>query len=203
MKSFFGQTSQQQDAESAFYWRNLEAVANKLQCLQKCWELYLNGEVESPLFIDSPRRTLDALDWAYKPVFDSGDYTWRQWLEEPGWKTGIFAEHSVLLFPLLQFDVSGNAIDVWGFTAYDLDGRQFGNGGDSIELDRRGNLIIEGELPPPARPMDIPLKDFLRGLDYMIAHGGRTKEEVEQTRHRVQERMQQFRNARKQQGQNK
>lgn len=196
MKSFYGQTAQQQDAQCAYYWGNLEAQANKQQRLQNCWEQYLDGKVPSPLFIDRPRRTADALDWAYKPVFDSGDYTRRQWLEAPGWETGCFCEHSVIVFPRIQYDGAGNALDVLGLTLYDLDGRRFGDGEDWIELDRRGRLIIEGELPEPARPLDVPLKTFLNGLDYVIAHNGRTPQEVAASRRRVQERVQQFRDER-------
>lgn len=196
MKSFFGQTDRQQDELIALYWGNLEAEADKRRRLQFCWEQYLSGAVQSPLFIDSPRRTLDALRWAYNPIFESGDYTRRDWLEVPGWETGVFCEHVVILFPILQYDEAGNTLDVLGLTLYDLDGRRFGDGEDWIELDRRGRLIIEGELPEPARPLDVPLKEFLSGLDFMIAHNGRSKAEIEQTRRRVRERQQQFRNER-------
>lgn len=179
------------------YWGNLTAQADKRRRLQKCWEMYLNGEVESPLFIDSPRRTADALDWAYRPIFERGDDTRRQWLEAPGWETGCYCEHVVIVFPRIQFDEAGNALDVSGLTLYDLEERPFGeSGADSVELDRRGNLIIEGELPEPARPLDVPLKTFLKGLDFMISHGGRTPQEVAATRRRVWERTQQFRNER-------
>ncbi len=180
------------------YWDNLEADAGKRRCLQSCWEMYLDGKVESPLFIDSPRRTLDAIDWAYSPVFESGDYSRREWLEVPGWETGCFCEHSVIVFPRIQYDGAGNALDVLGLTLYDLDGRRFGDGEDWIELDRRGRLIIAGELPEPARPLEVPLKTFLKGLDFMISHGGRTPQEVAATRRRVWERTQQFRNERNQ-----
>ena len=197
MKSFYGQTAQQQDAQCAFYWDNLEAEADKRRRLQSCWEQYIDGKVPSPLFIDSPRRTLDALDWAYRPIFERGDDTRRRWLASPGWETGCVAEHAIIAFPRIQFDEAGNAVDVLGFTAYDLDERPFGeSGADSIELDRRGNLIIEGELPDPARPLSVPLKSFLKGLDFVIAHNGRTPQEVAATRRRVRERAQQFREER-------
>lgn len=196
MKSFFGQTDQQQDAEIAFYWGNLEAEADKRRRLQFCWEQYLSGAVQSPLFIDSPRRTLDALRWAYNPIFESGDYTRREWLEVPGWETGVFCDHVVIVFPRIEIDANGKAVDVLGLTLYDLDGRPFGDGEDWIELDRRGNLILEGELPEPARPLDVSLHHFLSGLDFMIAHNGRSKAEIEQTRRRVRELQQQFRNER-------
>lgn len=196
MKSFFGQTDKQQDDEIARYWGNLEAEADKRRRLQKCWEMYLNGEVPSPLFIDRPRRTADALRWAYAPVFESGDYTRREWLSEPGWETGLLAEHCIILFPRIQYDEAGNAVDVLGFSCYDLDERRFGDGGDSVELDRHGNLIIEGDLPEPARPLNVPLLHFLEGLSYMLSHGGRSKDEVEQTRRRVAERARQFREER-------
>ncbi len=199
MKSFFGQTDQQQDAEIALYWGSLEAEANKRQRLQSCWELYLSGAVQSPLFVDSQRRTQAAIDWAYTPVFQSGDYSRREWLEVPGWETGVFAEHFVIIFPQIDFDATGNAVDVLALTLYDLDERPFGDcSADSIELDRSGNLIIEGELPDPARPLDVSLNYFLKGLDYMIAHNGRSQAEVEQTRRRVRERQQHFRNERQQ-----
>ncbi len=98
MKSFYGQTDRQQDVETARYWSNLEAEADKRRRLLKCWKQYLDGKVPSPLFIDRPRRTQAAIDWAYRPVFDSGDYTRREWLIEPGWETGLFAEHFVIVF---------------------------------------------------------------------------------------------------------
>ena len=193
MKSYYGQTAQQQEAQCAFYWGNLTAQADKQRRLQKCWEMYLNGEVESPLFIDSQRRALDAIDWAYKPVFESGDYTRRDWLNDPDWETGCFCDHSVIVFPRFQRDGAGNVVDVKGATLYDLDGRKFGDGEDWIELDRRGRLIIDGDLPEPARPLDVPLKTFLKGLDFMLSHNGRTPQEVAATRRRVQERARQFR----------
>lgn len=197
MKSFYGQTAQQQDAQCAFYWGNLEAEADRRRRLKSCWEMYLDGKVESPLFVDVPRRTLDAIDWAYRPIFERGDDTRRQWLEAPGWETGVFCEHRVIIFPRIEFDASGRAVDVAGCTLYDLDGRTFGDDNrESVELDRRGRLIIEGELPDPARPLNVPLKSFLKGLDYLIAHNGRTPQEVAATRRRVKERAQQFREER-------
>ena len=197
MKSFYGQTNRQQDAEIARHWDNLEAEADKRRRLRQCWEKYINGEVPSPLFVDRPRQTQAAIDWAYRPVFERGEDTRRQWLEAPGWETGVFAEHRVIVFPRIQFDEAGNALDVAGLTLYDLDERGFGeSGADSVELDRRGNLIIEGELPEPARPLNVPLLDFLKGLDFMLSHGGRTPQEVAATRRRVKERAQQFREER-------
>lgn len=199
MKSFFGQSERQQDAEVALYWNNLEAEANRRHRLRFCWNQYINGTVQSPLFIDKIRRSQVALDWAYKPIFESGDYTRLQWLYIPGWETGVFCEHFVIVFPRIKYNSNGAAVDVLGLTLYDLDERLFGVAGlESVELDRNGKLILEGALPEAARPMNIPLKRFLIGLDYMIAHNGRSKAEVEQTRRRVAQLSQQFRNERMQ-----
>lgn len=204
MKSFYGQTYKQQDAEIARHWDNLTAQADKQRRLQKCWEQYINGEVPSPLFVDRPRQTQAAIAWAYRPVFERGDDTRRQWLEAPGWETGVFAEHRVIVFPRIQYDEAGNTLDVAGLTLFDLDERGFGeSGADSVELDRRGNLIIEGDLPDPARPLNVPLLHFLEGLDYLIAHNGKTPQEVAATRRRVKERAQQFRAERLQKEMNK
>lgn len=199
MKTIIGQTKQQQDAEIALYWDNLEKEASRRQRLQLCWSLYISGAVQSPLFIDKPRRIQRALDWAYRAVFESCDYIRRQWLDIPGWETGVFAEHFVIVFPRIQLDANRIAVDVLGLTLYDLDGRPFGEEGlESVELDRNGNLILEGALPEAARPMDVPLKRFLIGLDYMIAHNGRSKAEMEQFRRRAAQLSQQFRNERMQ-----
>ena len=173
------------------YWSNAEEREAEQRYLSQYQDgrLYINAPPGYMLTrFDNPYRRYDlARAWAAEPGFTRNSLECNRrlyWLQFESWETGVYHGCRVLVFIKYK---SNN--DIIRLRLYRLDGKRFGEffakGDDFIDLDPEGNQINIVDALPGALNYD--KEAFLRGVDFIHAHSGRTPEEVKAAQQKRQQ----------------